>query len=342
MMFMTTPHTPRWSFDVRQADWVKGRLGDLLTATVSSVAPTGFEAYARILHPVDTTKHGNRLVRWREVANWGDQTLTSQSDWLSVAMPQQRPKLPRPWSSQGPMKGTLDRDDAQVLAGIARDFTDSPQQCWCCIWDGFGWWARSWLLPPGQTATSQVPSPIPFEAREWPKVQTQYRNYFLYEEALRDSFMDAVEHLEGHSPNLWWPSDHAWCVSTEIDFDSTYVAGSRPFIDAVLDSEGLEAFEVGPEDSTIGQLPEWMAEVVAHAVDEVLSIGHAAVVTSIGRILFELDRPSRLRRGVFRYETDDDGDPRGSGQSPLSNSSDEELRRQLAFQVTYGLRSLAS
>jgi hypothetical protein len=339
---MTMPQTPRWSFDVHQGDWVKRRLDDPSTGMVSSIVPAGFEAYARLLHPVETAQHGARLVRWREVANWGNQTLTPQSDWLSVAMPQYRPKLPRPWKSQGPMKGTLYRDDAHVLAAIAGNFTASPQRCWCCIWDGFGWWSRSWLLPPGHLATSPPPTPIPTEAREWPKVQTQYRNYFLYEESLKDSFMDAVELLEGHSPNLWWPFDHAWCVSTEIDLDSTYVAGSRSFIDAVIESEGLEAFEVGPDDSTVGQLPEWMAECIAHAVDEVLSIGHATVVTSIGRILFELDRPRRLRRGVFRYETDEDGDRGGSGQSPLSNGSEEELRRQLEFQVEYGLRSLAS
>jgi len=339
---MTMRQTPRWSFDVHQADWVKRRLDDPSTGTVSSIVPAGFEAYARLLHPVETAQHGARLVRWREVANWGNQSVTAQSQWLSIAMPQYRPKLPRPWSSQGPMKGTLSPDDAHVLAAIAGEFTDSPQRCWCCIWDGFGWWSRSWLLPPGHVATSSPPMPIPFEAREWPKVRTQYRNYFLYEESLKDSFMDAVELLEGHSPNLWWPSDHAWCVSTEIDLDSTYVAGSRSFIDAVIESEGLEAFEVGPDDSTVGQLPEWMAEGVAHAVDEVLSIGHATVVTSIGRILFELDRPSRLRRGVFRYEIDADGERGGSGQSPLSKSSDEELRRQLEFQVEYGLRSLAS
>jgi hypothetical protein len=191
-------------------------------------------------------------------------------------------------------------------------------------------------------ATSPPPSPIPIEAKAWPKVHTRYRGYFLYEESLETSFVQAIEILEGHSPNLWWPSDHAWCVGTEIDLDSTYVGGSKPFIDAILQSQELEAFEVGSTDSTSADLPEWMDRVVDHTVDEMLLTGRAAVETSIGGIHFELDRPSRLHRGVFRYEIDCDGDRGGSGQSPLSKDSEDDLRHQLEFQVKYGLRSLAT
>ena len=341
-VLMTLSPTPRWSFDVSQADWVKERLDDLMAGTVSSIVPAGFDAYARILHPVETPLHGDRLVRWRDVANWGGQVLTAQSQWLAVAMPEVEPKHPRPWRRQGPKQGSLYPDDARALTEIAGQFTDTPQRCWCCIWEGFGWWSRSWLVPPGQLATSPPPSPVPLEAKDWPKVHTRYRGYFLYEESLETSFVEAIEILEGHSPNLWWPSDHAWCVGTEIDFDSTYVGGSKPFIDAIPQSEELEAFEVGSTDSTFVDLPAWMFRVVDRTVDELLSTGRAEVETSIGRIHFELDRPSRLHRGVFRYGIDHDGNRGGSGQSPLSKGSGEDLRRQLEFQVEGGLRSLAT
>jgi hypothetical protein len=62
---------------VSQADWVKERLDDLTAGTVSSIVRAGFDAYARILHPVETPLHGNRLVRWRDVANRGGQVLTA-------------------------------------------------------------------------------------------------------------------------------------------------------------------------------------------------------------------------------------------------------------------------
>jgi hypothetical protein len=339
---MTMSPIPRWSFDVSQADWVKKRLDDLMAGTVFSIVPAGFDAYARILHPVETPLHGDRLVRWRDVANWGNQVLTAQSQWLAVAMPENKPRLPRPWKSQGPKRGSLYLDDARALSEIAGQFTDTPQRCWCCIWDGFGWWSRSWLLPPGQFAMSPPPSPVPIEARDWPKVHTLHRNYFLYEESLETSFVEAIDILEGHSPNLWWPSDHEWCIGTDIDFDSTYVGGSKPFIDAILQSGELEAFEVGLADTTLAELPGWMVRVVGHTVDELLSTGQAVVETSIGRIHFELDRPRRLSRGVLRYETDHNGHRGGSGQSPLGHGSAADLRRQLEFQVEYGLRSLAN
>jgi len=334
--------SPRWSFDVSQADWLSERLDELMARTVSSVVPSGFEAYARVLHPVETPTFGDKLVRWRDVADWGGQVLTAQSQWLAVAMPEHEPNHARPWSGQGPKIGSLYRDDARALAGIAERFTDTPHRCWCCIWDGFGWWSRSWLLPLGQVEKSPPPSPIPVEARDWPRVHTRHRDYFLYEESLETSFLEAIETLEGHSPNLWWPSDHSWCVGTEIDFDSTYVGGSKSFIDAVLVSEELEAFEVDSTDSTFTELPGWMVRVVGDTVDDVLASGYAEVATSIGTIRFELDRPNRLRRGVFRYATDHDGIRGGSGQSPLAKMSDEDLRRQLEFQVEYGLRSLAT
>jgi hypothetical protein len=42
------------------------------------------------------------------------------------------------------------------------------------------------------------------------------------------------------SCNLWWPADHAWCVATEIDLDSTYVGGSEACIEELLANSELE------------------------------------------------------------------------------------------------------
>jgi len=50
-------------------------------------------------------------------------------------------------------------------------------------------------------------------------------------------------------PELSWPQDRSWCAATEIDFDSTLVAGSTALIDAVVADSGLEAWPVEPEDA---------------------------------------------------------------------------------------------
>ncbi|WP_267421976.1 MULTISPECIES: hypothetical protein [unclassified Curtobacterium] len=53
-----------------------------------------------------------------------------------------------------------------------------------------------------------------------------------------------------HTPQLFWPEDHAWVMASEIDWDSTIVAGPRSLVDAVLADERFEAFEVA-EDSSL-------------------------------------------------------------------------------------------
>ncbi len=50
------------------------------------------------------------------------------------------------------------------------------------------------------------------------------------------------------SANLWWPEDRAWCVATEIDFNTTYIAGTQGLVDALLACEELEVHQVEPTD----------------------------------------------------------------------------------------------
>lgn len=59
------------------------------------------------------------------------------------------------------------------------------------------------------------------------------------------------------SPSLLWPEDHAWVLVSEIDFDSTVVAGSPALIDAICADERLEAFAI-PEGADL----TWDADTV--------------------------------------------------------------------------------
>jgi hypothetical protein len=42
------------------------------------------------------------------------------------------------------------------------------------------------------------------------------------------------------TPSLGWPDDHAWCVATEIDFDSTLVGCSKECASALLTDDRLK------------------------------------------------------------------------------------------------------
>jgi hypothetical protein len=72
-----------------------------------------------------------------------------------------------------------------------------------------------------------------------------------------------VNGFDPQSPNLFWPADHAWCVASEIDFDSTLIGGSTDLIQTILDTPALDAWPVKPEDSLacdadrVNDVPDW-------------------------------------------------------------------------------------
>lgn len=50
----------------------------------------------------------------------------------------------------------------------------------------------------------------------------------------------------GQSASLWWPDDHAWCVATEIDLNTTYVGCDAACRDEILALPELETYEIDP------------------------------------------------------------------------------------------------
>ncbi|MFK0402835.1 hypothetical protein ACIQTT_10940 [Microbacterium sp. NPDC090225] len=46
------------------------------------------------------------------------------------------------------------------------------------------------------------------------------------------------------SPGLLWPDDRAWVMVSEVDYDSTIVAGSAALVAAICAEPGLEALEI--------------------------------------------------------------------------------------------------
>ena len=144
---------------MHQADWIAPRLAPWEDEyTITSVVPAGFEAYARVLHPVETAENGDRLVRWADVAAWSAMPLREDAQFHSIALPPTTPSGPPPYGSQGPQEGSLYLPDAEVLAAIGRDWTATPQDCWFCVWDGFGWDTASTFA--ALTETGQPPEVI--------------------------------------------------------------------------------------------------------------------------------------------------------------------------------------
>jgi hypothetical protein len=77
----------------------------------------------------------------------------------------------------------------------------------------------------------------------WPTTPTfgmPQRQYFLMSGPL-SAARALTDAAGGSSPNLWWPHDRAWLVSTEVDGFSTYIGGSASMIDALMVSPTIEA-----------------------------------------------------------------------------------------------------
>ena len=205
--------------DVSEADWVVSRLRpwDEGEVRVGSFMPAVFDAYVRIDQGDGEPEHG--------------------------------------WS----MRPEMLEDLASLLSGP--DAVSEP--CWFCLWEGWGTWSGGGTLyrvaGPGMSRKQgkALQEAIRLEQRDReereaemrtiPRVRGQHRSYFL----VRGPLSAAVQLWEaaGHEPpNLWWPDDRSWLVSTEIYAKLTYLGGPKELVGAVLDSQALLAVEVSIDD----------------------------------------------------------------------------------------------
>lgn len=235
-----------WSTAIEEASWIGPRLSAFGANRVDSVIPSGFPAYARLLHPVwhrARSCANERMVRWGEVAAWSGIAMERTVQFQDIALPRQAPAAPAPWNSQGPATGTLPADDATVLADLLSD-DNQRQRCWFCVWDGYGWdHTVSITATSGGHAVAQeptvLPDPVPQWVRSGPRVQLPSRQYLLYTGPIQAALAFVKDKRQ--TANLWWPQHRGWCVASEISLPWTYLGGPEPLIDTVLADPRLEA-----------------------------------------------------------------------------------------------------
>ena len=244
------------SNEVDAADWIRERLHPF-AQDVGAVIPTGFEAYARIFHPAwqgSGDPSGTPLeVRWSEVAAATGRIVHPEMQFHAIARhsPSAGDAVATP--IQEPRLGVLSERQVDRLVGLLSGHTATPDACWMCLWDGYGYlgleaklsitaWpirkpAHLRLKPPHlrldllSSARSKGSKPFPERSR----VGLPGRDYLV--------FTGAVAEARGwqDGPNLWWPVDRAWCVASEIDLPYTYVGGRAELIGQILASPALES-----------------------------------------------------------------------------------------------------
>ncbi|NRD25852.1 hypothetical protein [Frigoribacterium sp. VKM Ac-2836] len=211
--------------DVERAAWLGPRMYRVGGwARVGSVAGYGFEAYARILHPRPTADDTWERRRWSDVAATAGKVMHPLVQWERLL------------DLDEPRGGTSDVGhlDPQVLAALApllgAETTTSDEAV-----------AAYWV---GGTGQHLVGRSVTIDRYDYLLAQTDTL------ELAKPGWGPLIGLRTDEPPQLLWPEDHAWVLATEIDWDSTIVAGSRTLIDSILTDGRFEAYLVD-EDSDL-------------------------------------------------------------------------------------------
>ena len=209
--------------DLSPAAWLVDALRPARRGTVASLVPAGFPAHARVLHPAVRYDGDDDVdVRWDEVAAYNGTTAHRLMQWPGVTGSwdyvgdEDQPDV---WNDT-PAPGHLPAHVAVVLATALTGATSTPDRCWFGACDETAAGPRL-VLPSCELLL--VTGPITLAAAN----------------------MAAEPQEQG--PALWWPEDRAWCVATDPELMSTYVAGPAAVVDALLASR-LEVHPAAPGD----------------------------------------------------------------------------------------------
>jgi hypothetical protein len=200
--------------DLRPAEWLQSSI-TTFAKNVASFLPGHFEAYARLYHPLEINNgSAGPPPSWRVAA------AALDVDELDVVRSVHRfvPDYLRVST------GSLPAPTIARLIEHLEPATTTPAECWFAVWEGFG--------------GSVVPGGLQ------PKLDLPHRRYHVFAGPIGGaltSFGGVPFHHQ--SANLWWPTDRAWCVATEVDLAWTYVGGSRACIASLLSDVQLEARE---------------------------------------------------------------------------------------------------
>jgi hypothetical protein len=232
------------------ADWIDSRLG--LFGSVAGIVPGGFPAYARILHPASGPN--GEPVRWTDVAAASGRVMHRLVQFHAIDYP---PESGPGTSIQPPETGIFPLDLLRILCGLLSRHTRTAESCWFCLWEGYGELHGSVgkivFTPVGMPETADeeerdsLPPAIQAAVLKGPCVHLPARNYFLFEGPLESATEFEILPFR-HSPNLFWPEDHAWCVASEIDLFCTLVGGSEALVESLVADPHLEVWRVSEDD----------------------------------------------------------------------------------------------
>lgn len=220
----------------QSVDWLIGKLD--WGTSVRSWIPTGFESYARILHPAYIIIGKDQSTRevsvpWSIVSEWSGKRLHATSHIQDLMVRADGHDWRRRGEGGGePRQGELERTSLSCLFAHLAEKTSTPNEIWMLIWFGYGG-------PPDTIG-------LPVEVSE--PLTGSGRKYVLRLGEIDSSEKEPEHTLGENPPTFWWPADRTWFVSSDIDIASTYVGGSKELIEQILNDPSLEAFPASLDD----------------------------------------------------------------------------------------------
>ena len=211
--------------NVDGALWGFERIASFKAARVGSLVPQGFDRYARIFHPGWRMEGQRRVpVRWGDMAACTGRRAHALMHWDAIAPPHMTETEP-------PDEGTMPREVALPLLDIFLRHTRRGP-CWLGVWSGYG----------RDSYRAHVPQPAAsFDSgggREWD----------LFRAPLDEAFLPVIGPPFEQTANLIWDANRSWWLTTDIEFNSSYIGGGELLIQALLDSDELETWPVAAAD----------------------------------------------------------------------------------------------
>ncbi|HXF01353.1 MAG TPA: hypothetical protein VN601_00055 [Arthrobacter sp.] len=170
------------------------------------------------------------------------------------------------WRYFEPLRGNLNAEALAAVAGHLVDHTTTPTEGVAAVWNGWGGLTSS--AGYAVLAASDEPVPVgpgyfvpdggpgsgilPVNVVNGPVLELPDRSYYLFRAGAR-CFADhgwpaGAPWHDGsacpQSPSIVWPDDRNWVLVTEIDWDSTIVAGSWDLIKALVSDPAIETLPI--------------------------------------------------------------------------------------------------
>lgn len=282
----------QWVSDLTRGEWLRPMESESFNS-ILSVVPRGFEAYARVFHPVerdrprdtntwngvDTATHFDGVddiaaaletqrIAWAQVAAAFGTTMHAEAQYARLvgrgygdaggAIDADG------WRYSDTLEGCLEAGSLTTVSAVLARHTTTPDAGIAAIWEGWGGLVSSACAV--YVESEEEPRAVPRYTEPGPGLLSSQisagprfdlhgqtgRHYILFEAGAND-FEDSCwpncapwvgEVMWAQSPSLLWPDDHSWVLATEIDFDSTLIAGTTALIRELIETPGLEALPI--------------------------------------------------------------------------------------------------